>query len=301
MRKTIILASVLVVAGCAQNPPYGSPGGYTPSSAARQTTSVPVKEQAPRIVKVEDDQFSKLIKFVGISEEIKGENALFDSYTFLLRSWISRDDSAVSHQLVVGNVYTSSGWRYWNRGNDQSANTLEYTNINKDVVSCRGRGGCVYSEEFGLKLDDAALRNAASRGMNIKIYSKSGDDRIIWITPEQITKQFAAIDQKLGRAPQAMFQTPKPEPRIIPPGAPEQVFQTPRNPAPAYQPPVQNNAPVYSGPTDEADNSLDNQNTQSYPSGVFPPAQYPQAQQAPRQLTPQAGGNIAYPAPVRTY
>jgi hypothetical protein len=277
LRNAFILASVLIIAGCAQQGYPGSQAGY----------QAPPIQEVPKVVQVNDDKFSKTITLVGYEQVQRVHPQGGDSFIHQLRSWINRDTGEVTHQIYVSQVYGGTGWRHWNRANDQTANPMEFNSINKKVGSCSGRGaGCVHTETFGIDVGDVALKNALTTGYMFKIYSQSGEERVLILSADQISKQLDAVAEKLFAGKQAGIDAAPPQ--MTPPPTDIPHYQAPEPIAP---PPGTTHYPQEEI---EAKENVDDR-PQSYPSGVFPPAQ------RPTQLTPQNNGSVAYPAPVRTY
>jgi hypothetical protein len=143
-------------------------------------------------VQVESDQFSKDITLTGVGVLINPLGGTVRKW--FIRSWINKDTHAVSHQLYVSISYTGD-WKFFQWAADDTSKTLEVVKIDSHVDSCSGGFlGCDLSETVGITLDDATLRGRATQGYQIKLSAKSGDALILDISPEQITKQLAAVD-----------------------------------------------------------------------------------------------------------
>ena len=68
---------------------------------------------------------------------------------------------------------------------------------------CGRHTDCSLLEMFGAMIDDAVLREKQHDGYRVKFYAQSGREKIITITPEQISAQLARIEErfpKLARA-----------------------------------------------------------------------------------------------------
>lgn len=145
-------------------------------------------------VSVKDDQFEKSITLVGFPEQHEARYLGVDGTNrFFLRSWINKQTGAVQHQIYVSHTF-NGGWIYWNSARDQDADALEFVSISRDVVDCSG--GCTETEIFGLTVLDAKLKKFAATGYSVKVSSRTGREKILNITSEQIQKQLAAVETK---------------------------------------------------------------------------------------------------------
>lgn len=193
----ILIASV--ISGCVQQRSQVSQTYTSPYPA--QATTKPLRDW----VEVKDDQFEKLITFNGL-EARHGE----DSYgiainVFMIRSWLGKATMKSTHQIYLTDYYDGSGWKFWSRASDENATTLEVRDISRDVGSCSRYGGCSHFETIGISVDDATLRTKQASGYKIKISSKSGNSKIIFVTPEQISAQIREIDARVTvQAPEKM-------------------------------------------------------------------------------------------------
>ena len=162
-------------------------------------------------VSIEDDRFSKTIVFKGESKRHLQGSGPSDSNVLFIRSWLEKETGRVTHQLYVNHTYHSDGWKFWSRASDENANDLRFVSIDRDVkvfIGC-----CLYSEDFGISIAESILDKSKSTGLLIKIYAKSGDQKILNISAEQIASQLFAIEQKKislsTQAPSVPKQSPQ--------------------------------------------------------------------------------------------
>jgi hypothetical protein len=172
------------------------------------------QDSASSGVKIEDSEFEQKIKFVGIDQtyEPRSLNGTFAS-VWLIRSWMDKSSGKAEHQLYVSVIYNSNSWRLYSSANDQNAQSLRFTSINRDVLSCYRRTGCGYNEIFGVSIDDATLRAARNGGYCVKAYARSGDTDLFCLNRLQISAQLDAIDIRRPPTPQA---SASPSPKKIP-------------------------------------------------------------------------------------
>lgn len=186
--------------GCA--PPTNS-GSYSGGTSATS--------YAPKIVQVEESQFEPTIRFVGIPQEFapRSLNGTF-SREWRLRSWLDKQSGKVKHQLYVTDIYNGKEWRFWVRANDQNASNLNFTSIDKTVISCSRYSGCGYAETFGVDIDDTSLRSAKDQQYCTKFYARNGESEVICLSTSQIAAQIQAIDPRRPtlQRPQQRRQTP---------------------------------------------------------------------------------------------
>lgn len=180
LRSCTIFALALLVAGC-------QTVSHAVSAAAASAGLAPQR----RSVAIDDSQFDRSITVRGIEHGFNGSpvNDLF------LRSWITKADGTVSHQIYVVDHY-SGDWKFWNRANDQVAAALEFTPISRDVGSCVS--SCAFWESFGITVADRELRSHPD-GYAVKVYARSGASMVLTVAPDQIAAQLAAVDSVASR------------------------------------------------------------------------------------------------------
>lgn len=158
---------------------------------ARQFNPNPINANLRNYVEVEDNPFERSIIFKGV--ERTHDVPLFRTpNTYFIRSWVSRVSGGVHHQLYVTHYYRGGGWKFWRRANARGGQKLEFVNIDRSVLSCRG--GCSYSEIFGIGIDDVILQENRLTGFQVQIGAKNGERKIISVTSDQIEAQLAKID-----------------------------------------------------------------------------------------------------------
>lgn len=121
-------------------------------------------------------------RFLGISE----------TNFYCLRSFVDRRTGETAHQLYVSDSYFGAE-RDWNAARDRTGAPLSFVAIGRSEISCNA--GCSYDEEFAANLPESALR-ASPDGFAVKFLSRSGNEKTIVVSGEQITAQLTAIDTR---------------------------------------------------------------------------------------------------------
>jgi hypothetical protein len=163
MKKSLIIALLFLLAGCADGPLQQS--------------------------KIKDDQFSAFATIVGGQQSVNPFGGIFRSWK--IRSFIDKKNGSVSHQIYVDISYLGN-WQYFNSASDDTAKSLDVRKIDSQVGSCSSM--CNLEEVIGIDIDDATLITHKDTGYNIKINARSGASLIITISAEQINLQLAAIN-----------------------------------------------------------------------------------------------------------
>jgi hypothetical protein len=145
-------------------------------------------------VEVNDDKFEKAVRFLGRpSQHDSPLYGIADTNTYRLRSWLDRNTGAMTHQLYVSHFY-SGEWIFWHRASDDQANTLEFVSIARNVISCRS--GCSYSEAFGVTIPHRTLERARNTGLSIKFFARTGREKVIHLSSDDINAQLFAMERK---------------------------------------------------------------------------------------------------------
>jgi len=121
---------------------------------------------------------------------------------YCLRSFLDRRTGAVTHQLYVSDSYFGTE-RGWNAARDSAGTQLPFVPVSRDEIACEDR--CSYAEEFAATLADGEMR-ANPNGVTVTFAARSGAEKIVRISGEQIAAQLAAIDARRNPAqPVAAF------------------------------------------------------------------------------------------------
>lgn len=192
MKPIFLIMAALLIVGCVPQPTSMS-GGWSSQRSVGRT-----------VVQVEDSAFEPSIRFLGIEDrfDVGVSLAQGESYRNLfIRSWLNRQTGAVSHQLYWSIIYRDFEWRFYNRVNDEQARSLNFTSIDRTVISCAGgarSGLCSYSEVVGADVDDAVMRAAVRENRNycVRVFARSGVANTLCLSTTMMREQLAAIDQR---------------------------------------------------------------------------------------------------------
>ncbi len=91
---------------------------------------------------------------------------------------INKSTGATVAYLQWSEAYTDSNWRFYNRASTDKAKPLSFDQVDRTVGRC-GAGTCVYSETYNIMLPLADLEAGTTDGLRLKIYGKSGEERIV--------------------------------------------------------------------------------------------------------------------------
>lgn len=140
---------------------------------------------------VVNDQFNAAVVVKGVQ--------LFDNpfggtaKHWFLNSFVDKKTGDVTNQLVVGIIYSSDTWAFYDHASDDSAQQLAVVSINRSVVGCFGAVGCDFDEMVGVVLPNLKDRQA---GFQVKVTAQDGSWVTLPVTSDMIAKQLVAIDQQ---------------------------------------------------------------------------------------------------------
>lgn len=183
--------------------PFALGGCVDPSTTGGAIGQGASPQLASQTVQIDDSQFEQSVRFLGIEQRqrfgfsMRGSDLL---HTWFLRSWMDRNTGRIHHQAYIAIAYESNGWRFYNRVNDDSARSLDFVSIYRDVISCSGRSGiCSYDETFGATVPDEALRQAVSQGRSycVRASARDGSNWTGCFPVEVVRAQLAEIDTRL--------------------------------------------------------------------------------------------------------
>jgi hypothetical protein len=176
-RRGVFAASLgLALAACAQPSPPEAPA--QPSAGAAAVTEP--KDTPSRFVGLIGTRAQHAPPFLGVPE----------TNFYCLRSFIDRQTGETRHQLYVSDSYSGTE-QHWDAARDEAGHPLRFVEISGDRITCDN--GCSYAEEFAADLPESELR-ANPRGLKVTFSARSGAEKTIAVTGNQIAAQFAAID-----------------------------------------------------------------------------------------------------------
>lgn len=142
---------------------------------------------------IERDQFSPVIKVVAKGGE-RSEGS--DSQIYGLYGAIDKKSGATTTYVQWGEVYGSTDWRFYVRASNDKAQPLSMKEVQRNVGRCFSTGRCVYTEVYNIMIPAADLKSGATEGASFKLYAKNGEQRIVKLPAELISK----FNEKMAEA-----------------------------------------------------------------------------------------------------
>lgn len=180
-RGCLLAASLgAALTACASLASPGKPGA----------AAVPARDEPlPRFVGLVGPKAQHAPPFLGIP----GTNF------YCLRSFLDSQTGKVEHQLYVSDSYFGAE-RDWNAARDGAGKALRFVHIGREEIACDGR--CSYVEEFAAALPESELR-ANPDGLAVTFMARSGNEKVIVVSGEQIAAQLAARAARRPASPAA--------------------------------------------------------------------------------------------------
>jgi len=162
--------------------------GCAPMMESNPPVLVGASIERPRII---EDEFRPFVEILGLDiyVDVKPEEIVErEYYQYLLRTFITKKDSSMTHQLYVKYRYTDEDWRFYHSAYLKGGVPLEFVEIDSKVL-----GKNFLMEMFGITIPDSILRRDTS-GFAVKVYAKSGNNFVVNVTPDQVKQQLTAIN-----------------------------------------------------------------------------------------------------------
>lgn len=138
-------------------------------------------------VEVETDSFSGQTKLLGIEKKFGPPTNV--SY-HMIRTMVDENGN-IENQLYVVHRYGSPDWRFYEDASFEGDETAQFTRIDRDVLGCSA-GSCEHEEIFGVLLPSGFLKENKG-GFRVKFYADSGDELVLNVTGNQVSKQLSEI------------------------------------------------------------------------------------------------------------
>ncbi len=153
-------------------------------------------------VAVRDDEFSKTVRIDGPSAV---DNPLFGTKAeYHLVSFIGKaEPRAVEHRVEVNFYYDHDVPKqsFFVAADDTTA---ELPLKPLYFGGCGAASSCMKLETIGIGLSDAVLRRHALTGYRIKVAARSGDAKVLILTPAMLIRQLNAVDARIDRGSLAL-------------------------------------------------------------------------------------------------
>lgn len=155
--------------------------------AQRSAVAAPAPDDpSPRFIGVIGTRAQHAPPFLGVPE----------TNFYCLRSFVDRQTDETQHQLYVSDSYSGTE-RRWNAARDGTGHPLRFIEIGRNEITCEG--GCSYLEEFAAAIPESELRSSP-KGLEITFTDRSGAEKTIAVSGNQITSQLAAVDARRNAA-----------------------------------------------------------------------------------------------------
>ena len=146
---------------------------------------------------VKDDEFGKIARLVGASAAVNplmGTKAEYHLVSFVGKS----APFAVEHRVEATFYYDQAvPTQQFAAASDETAQELPL--IRLYFGGCGFKVYCLKQETVGVAVADAVLRRRALAGYRIKISARSGDEKILELTPAMLIQQLNTVDARLDR------------------------------------------------------------------------------------------------------
>lgn len=134
-------------------------------------------------ISIQRDDFKKTTNY-------KGPNASPDILDqVFIRAWKTDATGSITYQIYVMDYYNGD-WRFYHSAYDSNGNSLNTTQISRDVGSC-SRYGCSHEEHLGLNVTREYLEKNQDSGIRFKVSGKAGEE--VFFIPGGYIKAFLSV------------------------------------------------------------------------------------------------------------
>lgn len=141
-------------------------------------------------IDVTDDSYKQTIDFSGPMEKTEVGEV---TYVFKIGATLDRKTKARQYSLMLGAIYSASGWHYYKTAATEGGAPLKLTSRKADVGQCFVRlRKCVYGEFLQFEISESMVQSAAQKPLTIKLFG-AGYDHVFEIRPDTAANLLAAI------------------------------------------------------------------------------------------------------------
>ncbi|MDP2201991.1 MAG: hypothetical protein Q8K07_08240 [Methylicorpusculum sp.] len=200
----MIVSFSLFISACSHQPDINYNFRKTEYKLPSETFSLEKIKETSK-VKISESEFDKYITFKGIESKHEPDVYTLDiakiekdtsfvvaANTFFIRSLLDKNTGVVVWHQIYLTDYHAIDWNNWYSASDEKANELKLQNISHEV-DC---SPCKYTEIVGITVPNNLINENRNTGFRIKLRAKSGEEKIISVTSEQISAQLDAIASK---------------------------------------------------------------------------------------------------------
>lgn len=156
MKRILVLAIALVMAGCSTNMANKSPD-YIASKVERQ-----------------DSEFDSSVTYLGPVHSTSQQRGLFsDSQYVRLRAFENKETGKMQYQIYVVVSYVGN-WRYYESASFVGGDTVKAAGVNRKVNFCQASGMCSHNEDIIINITPQQLVQAQGKGLKFRVNSRQG-------------------------------------------------------------------------------------------------------------------------------
>ena len=160
-------------------------------------------------VQIKDDALEPVVTFSTVDGFQKKDGLLrMVNQDLFFRAFLAKKDRSVRFQVYASIVYMGK-WQFFETVNYETGELPEskaVTPISREVLSCSGMGGCMYTEHVGFQVPEDLLRKIAEKYnpqvisvWRVRFKAKTGTDWDLMVSPAEIAGLLQAVDNFKSR------------------------------------------------------------------------------------------------------
>lgn len=186
MRAIATILLIITVGGC-----YGGGESYGAYPASVSTYVAP-RNSDPTAPSIKNDRYSPTIDVKTEGGERGAHPTGVELYGLYAK--IDRSTGKVTAYVQWSDVYTDRAWRFYNRASNDKGQRYDFDKVDRSVSSC-SYGTCVYAETYNIQIPQVDIRAGARNGVNFKIFSQTGQERVIQLSAELLREFVGKLDE----------------------------------------------------------------------------------------------------------
>jgi hypothetical protein len=166
MRAAAIFLCLMALAGCADS----ASGPHAPLAQSQPMTAPALKNDAaaPMIeVATSEGVYpradgTELVRLVGETDRVTDKQRVYVDW---------------------GETYTGKDWRSYYKAAGDTAQPYDFVQLDRSGPRCDAGQACSYTEKYRISIPAREILVAAREGLTFKVYSRSGKDRTVTVSP----------------------------------------------------------------------------------------------------------------------
>ena len=154
-----------------------------PAPAPAPALNLSDPQAIAREISIQHDDFKKITSYTGPEADINWITELF------IRAWKDDKTGIFAYQIYVKDYYEGD-WRIYDSAYDSEGNSLDVTQISRQVESCR-YSRCSHYEHLGINITREYLEKNQESGIRFKVIGRAGEE--IFTIPSAYIKAFLSI------------------------------------------------------------------------------------------------------------